>query len=137
MQITDDIHISESELDFQAVRARGPGGQNVNKVSSAVHLFFDIQASSLPEPCKQRLLGLRDRRINSRGVVVIKAGRSRSREKNIQEARERLKELILKAVRKNKPRRPTRPTRVSRQKRLDQKTGRSRIKQMRQRVEPE
>jgi ribosome-associated protein len=137
MQITDNIFIPVSEIEFQAVRASGPGGQNVNKVSSAVQLFFDIRASSLPGIYQERLLGLNDRRITKEGVVIIKAGRSRSQEKNRDDALNRLKDLIISVTRERKKRRPTRPGRAAREKRLDQKTQQGRKKQMRKPVDPE
>ncbi len=137
MKITDHVFISESEIRFQAVRSRGPGGQNVNKVSSAVQLFFDISSSSLPEVYKQRLLRLKDRRVTSDGVVVIKSSRSRSQEKNREDALNRLREIIISVTREKKKRRPTIPTSSARQKRLDTKARRSRIKKMRKPVEPD
>ena len=114
--------IPESELDFSAIRASGPGGQNVNKVSTAIHLRFDIHASSLPESLKADLLALRDRRIYTDGILVIKAQRSRSQENNRQDAIDRLDELLAKAQFKHKQRRASRPSRSSVRKRLDSKT---------------
>ena len=137
MQITDSIFIPDSEIDFQAVRATGPGGQNVNKVSSAVQLFFDIKASSLPEIYQNRLLSLKDRRITKEGVVIIKAARSRSQEKNREDARNRLKDLIASVTVEQKKRRPTRPSKASQNNRLDQKAQQSRKKQLRKPVEPQ
>lgn len=113
--------IPESELDFSAIRASGPGGQNVNKVSTAIHLRFDIHASSLPESLKADLLALRDRRISTDGILVIKAQRSRSQENNRQDAIDRLDELLAKAQFKHKRRRASRPSRSSVRKRLDSK----------------
>ena len=137
MQITDSIFIPDSEIDFQAVRATGPGGQNVNKVSSAVHLFFDIKASSLPEIYQNRLLSLKDRRITKEGVVIIKAARSRSQEKNREDALNRLKYLIASVTVEQKKRKPTRPSKASQNKRMDQKAQQSRKKQLRKPVEPQ
>ncbi len=124
----------DEELEFSAIRAGGPGGQKVNKTSSAVQLRFDIPASSLPQPVKERLLALRDRRIGREGVLVIKAQRHRSQALNRQEARQRLAELLARAVNVPPPRRPTRPGRAARERRLREKSHRSRLKQWRGKV---
>ena len=131
LQITRQIALSEDELEWQAIRAQGAGGQNVNKVSSAFHLRFDIRASSLPEEIKQRLLASRDQRISGEGVLVIKAQRFRTQEKNRNDAIERLRELIVSASRVQKKRKATRPTRASQKRRLDSKTRRGQTKRLR------
>ena len=125
---------SEAELDFSAIRASGPGGQNVNKVSSAIHLRYSIPDSSLPEEIKQRLLALSDQRITADGVVVIKAQTTRSQEQNRQDAIERLQALVDSVAVLPKPRKATKPTRSSKLKRLDSKTTRGQVKKLRSRV---
>jgi ribosome-associated protein len=131
LKISNNVLISEEEIEFSAIRAQGAGGQNVNKVSSAIHLRFDIRASSLPDFYKERLLKLKDSRITSEGVVVIKAQRFRTREKNREDALERLTELIKKAAVVQKKRQPTKPTNASRRRRLDSKTKRGDTKKLR------
>jgi ribosome-associated protein len=128
------IAVAESEVEISAVRAQGAGGQNVNKVSSAIHLRFDVAASSLPESVKARLLARADKRLSDEGVVVIKAQRHRSQELNRRDALARLNELVARAAEVPTARKPTRPTRASRERRLEGKSVRAEVKAGRAKV---
>ena len=134
LKVSSNVVIPDDELQFSAIRAQGSGGQNVNKVSSAVHLRFDIPASSLPDFYKERLLGLKDSRISKEGVLVIKAQQFRTQEKNRTDALNRLLSIIQSAAVVQKTRRPTKPSKSSQRKRMDSKTKRGQVKANRGKV---
>ena len=133
LQVSSRVSIPLREIQLQAIRSQGAGGQNVNKVSTAVHLFFDIRASSLPEVYKERLLEMKDRRISPAGTVIIKSQEARSQEANREKALERLRELIFEVTQVRKSRRATAPTRGSKERRLQAKGTRSKTKTFRRR----
>lgn len=137
LTISSQLAIPLSEIDIQAVRSQGAGGQNVNKVATAIHLRFDVNASSLPEQYKEKLLQLKDSRISSEGVLIIKAQRYNNQLKNKEDALNRLRDLIKSITIPRKIRTPTRPTRASQLKRLESKTLQSRQKSLRSKIEQE
>jgi len=137
LTISQQVSIPDIEIDIQAIRAQGAGGQNVNKVSSAIHLRFDINASTLPDFYKEKLLNLNDQRISKDGIVVIKAQQFRSQGKNRDEALSRLQALIRSAAVTHKKRTPTKPSMGSKKRRVDGKTRRGQLKGLRGKIDPE
>lgn len=133
--ISNTISLNDNDVDISAMRAQGAGGQNVNKVSSAIHLRFDILGSSLSDAQKQRLLDTKDSRITKEGVLIIKAQQFRTQERNKIDAFERLQGFIIKATHVNKTRKPTKPSRNAKRKRVDQKTQRGKTKALRGKVD--
>ena len=137
LQITDELAIPLDEVSIEAVRSQGAGGQNVNKVATAIQLRFDIRASSLPDLYKERLLRRADRRISDEGVLVLKMQQHRTQEQNREAALAKLQEILAAVTVERKPRRATRPTYTARQKRLENKAQRGAVKQLRRRPPPE
>ncbi len=135
LKINDNVSIPPAEIEISAMRSQGAGGQNVNKVSTAIHIRVDVQASSaLSDNDKARVLRLRDQRISKEGIIVIKSQRFRSQDKNRSDALDKLAEIIRKALVEKKPRKPTKPSKRSKEKRLDEKIKRGRLKETRRKI---